>query len=135
MQPGHSMAPASNSSTPAPKDSAQQNMQKWEADEPQGENATIAMILYANINHTNLKMEHPKWEDRIKQIAKIWKNLPNEKRVPYVTKARENRTANRSRGPVSIIALYVTTSLCSVNISIEINHRLFLVYLNYDKQT
>merc|ERR1719411_2481333 len=95
------MAQASNSSssTPAPKDSAQQNMQKWEADEPQGENATIAMILYANINHTNLKMEHPKWEDRIKQIAKIWKNLPNEKRVPYVTKARENRTANRSRGP------------------------------------
>ena len=102
IQPGHSV-PAAATNTPAPKESAQQNMQKWEADEPQGENATIAMILYANINHTNLKMEYPKWEDRIKQIAKIWKNLPNEKRVPYVTKARENRTANRSRGPVSII--------------------------------
>ena len=118
MQPGHSMAPgSSNSGTPAPKDSAQQNMQKWEADEPQGENATIAMILYANINHTNLKMEHPKWEDRIKQIAKIWKNLPNEKRVPYVTKARENRTANRSRGPVSIFTFFYHKSMFSKHLN------------------
>merc|ERR1719270_90318 len=89
--------------TPAPTPSsntAQNNMQKWEADEPLGENATIAMILYANINHANLKVDYPKWEERIKQIANIWKNLPNEKRVPYVTKARENRTANRmNRGP------------------------------------
>ena len=60
------------------------------------------MIVPANINHANLKVDYPKWEERIKQIAKIWKNLPNEKRVPYVTKARENRTANRmNRGPVS----------------------------------
>ena len=118
--------PVAATNTPAPKDSAQQNMQKWEADEPQGENATIAMILYANINHANLKMEHPKWEDRIKQIAKIWKNLPNEKRVPYVTKARENRTANRSRGPVSIIFVFATSRLFG-NLRIEINLTLFLV--------
>ena len=53
-------------------------------------------------NSGKLAARIPKWEERIKQIAKIWKNLPNEKRVPFVTKARENRTANRmNRGPVS----------------------------------
>ena len=53
------------------------------------------MILYANQNHPNLKIEYPIWGDRIKQIAKIWKNLPNDKRQPYVQQARENRTASR----------------------------------------
>ena len=85
-----------------PSSQAQNQLQKWVADEPLGENATIAMILYANINHADLKHNYPKWEERVKQIAKIWKNLPNEKRQPYVTKARENRTASRmNRGPVS----------------------------------
>jgi hypothetical protein len=88
--------------TKEPSSQAQNQLQKWVADEPLGENATIAMILYANINHSDLKLNYPKWEERIKQIAKIWKNLPNEKRQPYVTKARENRTASRmNRGPVS----------------------------------
>jgi hypothetical protein len=88
-----------------PQASTQQSVhfQKWEADEPLGDQATIAMILYANVNNPNLKTEYPNWSDRMKQIAKIWKNLPNEKRAPYVQKARENRTANRmNRGPVSI---------------------------------
>ena len=53
------------------------------------------MILNANQNHPNLKTEYPIWADRIKQIAKIWKNLPNDKRQPYVQAARENRTASR----------------------------------------
>ena len=53
------------------------------------------MILYANQNHPNLKTEYPIWAGRIKQIAKIWKNLPNDKRQPYVQAARENRTASR----------------------------------------
>ena len=53
------------------------------------------MILYTNQNHPNLKTEYPIWADRIKQIAKIWKNLPNDKRQPYVQAARENRTASR----------------------------------------
>ena len=55
------------------------------------------MILYANQNHPNLKTEYPIWADRIKQIAKIWKNLPNDKRQPYVQAARENRTASRMK--------------------------------------
>lgn len=64
-----------------------------------GDQATIAMILYANVNHPNLKNEYPNWTERIKQITKIWKNNPNERRAPYVTKARENRTANRINRP------------------------------------
>jgi hypothetical protein len=92
--------PASPEKAPTPTDaggSATQRNQllKWESDEPLGSQATIAMILYANQNHPNLKTDHPNWTDRIKQIAKIWKTLPNEKRQPYVQQARENRTANR----------------------------------------
>ena len=68
---------------------------KWESDEPLGDNATIAMILFSNKNHPNLKTDYPVWSDRIKQIAKIWKSLPIEKRQPYVQQARENRTASR----------------------------------------
>jgi hypothetical protein len=60
------------------------------------------MILYANMNHTNLRAEYPTWPERIKQIAKIWKNLPNDKRVPYVSRARENRTASRTNRPMGV---------------------------------
>ena len=58
------------------------------------------MVLYANVNHPNLRQEHPNWSDRIKQIQKIWKVLPNEKRIHYVTRARENRTASRVNEPL-----------------------------------
>ena len=57
--------------------------------------------FYANQNYPNLKTEYPIWTDRIKQIAKIWKSLPNEKRQPYVQHARENRTASRMNKQVS----------------------------------
>merc|ERR1719186_770961 len=57
------------------------------------------MILYANVHHPNLKAEFPNWPERMKQIGKIWKNLPNERRAPFVTRARENRTANRISRP------------------------------------
>ena len=53
------------------------------------------MILNANQNHPNLKTGYPIWADRIKQIAKIWKKLPNDKRQPYVQAAKENRTDSR----------------------------------------
>ena len=78
----------------APKTDKEQVLH-WQLDESLGDKATIAMILYSNQNHPNLKIEYPNWPDRIKQIAKIWKNLPNDKRQPYVQQARENRTASR----------------------------------------
>ena len=76
---------------------------KWESDEPLGDQATIAMILYANQNHPNLKTEYPIWADRIKQIAKIWYNLPNDKRQPARQAAGENRTASRMNKQVRFI--------------------------------
>ena len=76
---------------------------KWESDEPLGDQATIAMILYANQNHPNLKTEYPIWADRIKQIAKIWYNLPNDKRQPARQAAGENRTASRINKRVRFI--------------------------------
>ena len=63
------------------------------------------MILNANQNHPNLKTKYPTWADRIKQIAKIWKNLPNDKRQPYVQAARENRTASRMNKQVRFFLL------------------------------
>ena len=91
-QPGASATPSSNQ---------RNQLAKWESDEPLGDQATIAMILYANQNYPNLKTEYPVWTDRIKQIAKIWKSLPNEKRQPYVQQARENRTASRMNKQVN----------------------------------
>ena len=94
---------------PPPQQSNQKTqLLKWESDEPLGEQATIAMILYANKNHPNLKSDYPQWPDRIKQIAKIWKNLPNDKRIPYVQQARENRTANRMNRTVILIYFIFT---------------------------
>ena len=52
------------------------------------------MILNANQNHLNLKTDYPLWAHRIKKIAKIWRDLPNDKRQPYIQAARENRTAS-----------------------------------------
>jgi histone-lysine N-methyltransferase MLL3 len=69
-------AGGANNGSPAQRDTSNMSTQrnqfiKWENDEPLGENATIAMILYANKNHPNLKSDYPKWSDRIKQIAKV----------------------------------------------------------------
>ena len=79
---------------------------KWEHDEPLGDKATIAMILYANQNYPNLKTQHPVWTERIKQIMKIWKSLPIEKRQPYVQQARENRTTSRMNKQVSLFCMF-----------------------------
>ena len=95
--------------TPSETSSNQRNqLAKWESDEPLGDQATIAMILYSNQNHPELKSQYPEWKDRIKQIAKIWKNLPNDKRQPYVQNARENRTASRMNKQVNTSIFFDT---------------------------
>lgn len=73
----------------------QKNLLKWESDEALGSMATISPVLYANQNHPNLKSEYPLWSDRIKQISKLWRQLPTDQRQPFLQKARENRAANR----------------------------------------
>ena len=91
--------PSVAASTPASGCIQPKQLLKWERaerDEPLGENATIAMVLFANKNHPNLKTDYPVWSDRMKRISKIWKSLPIEKRQPYVQQAKENRrTASR----------------------------------------
>ena len=81
---------------------------KWGSDELLGDQATIAMFLYSNQNHPELKSQYPEWKDRIKQIAKVWKNLPNDKRQPYVQNARENRTASRMNKQVNTSIFFDT---------------------------
>ena len=88
--------------------SARDPLFKWESDETLGDQATYGMILYANQNHSNLKIEYPIWVDRIKQIAKIWKNLTDDKRQPYVKVARENRTASLIKKQVKKYFINIT---------------------------
>ena len=94
------------SSLYAPKPAIERNeLLKWESDEPLGDQATIAMILYSNKNHPNLKSDYPHWPDRIKQITKIWNNVLANTRAAYVQQARENRTAGRVENQVGFFQL------------------------------
>ncbi|OTF82809.1 hypothetical protein BLA29_000185 [Euroglyphus maynei] len=73
----------------------QKNFVKWEAEEALGRYATISAVLYANVNHTNLKHEFPEWANRLKQIHKIWRQLSTEQRQPWLQMARDNRSAQK----------------------------------------
>ncbi|XP_068091998.1 histone-lysine N-methyltransferase 2C isoform X4 [Hyperolius riggenbachi] len=75
--------------------SAQRSTLKWEKEESLGEMATVAPVLYTNINFPHLKEEFPDWSTRVKQIAKLWRKASSQERAPYVQKARDNRAALR----------------------------------------
>ncbi|KAG8236510.1 hypothetical protein J437_LFUL012796, partial [Ladona fulva] len=83
--------------TEVPSSYNQRSNQKMEADESLGSGATISAVLYANINHPEWKKEYPVWSDRCKQILKKWRALPQDKKAPYLQKARENRAAARMK--------------------------------------
>ncbi|XP_068197773.1 histone-lysine N-methyltransferase 2C [Antennarius striatus] len=74
---------------------AQRSTLKWEKEETLGELATVAPVLYTNVNFPNLKEEYPDWTTRVKQIAKLWRKASSQDRAPYVQKARDNRAALR----------------------------------------
>ncbi|XP_036376198.1 histone-lysine N-methyltransferase 2C [Megalops cyprinoides] len=74
---------------------AQRSTLKWEKEETLGEMATVAPVLYTNVNFPNLKEEFPDWTTRVKQIAKLWRKASSQERAPYVQKARDNRAALR----------------------------------------
>uniref|UniRef100_A0A8R1HLT7 PHD-type domain-containing protein n=1 Tax=Caenorhabditis japonica TaxID=281687 RepID=A0A8R1HLT7_CAEJA len=74
-----------------------QYAERWEEDEPLGLQATTAAVLYANERHGYLKAQYPEWQDRVKQIQKLWRTLGSEERQDYVNRARDNRT---SRGRI-----------------------------------
>lgn len=69
--------------------------QNWELEEALGPKATKSAVLYANLEHPELKQQYAGSDERFKQIQKLWRQLPAEKRKPFVEKARENRTASK----------------------------------------
>ncbi|XP_065124300.1 histone-lysine N-methyltransferase 2C isoform X10 [Paramisgurnus dabryanus] len=95
---GSSSASAPAASSEVEGDSlstAQKSTLKWEKEETLGELATVAPVLYTNVNFPNLKEEYPDWSTRVKQIAKLWRKASSQDRAPYVQKARDNRAALR----------------------------------------
>ncbi|XP_076829212.1 histone-lysine N-methyltransferase 2C isoform X14 [Brachyhypopomus gauderio] len=96
--PGPAPPPAPPSGAEGEGDSlstAQKSTLKWEKEETLGELATVAPVLYTNVNFPNLKEEYPDWQTRVKQIAKLWRKASSQDRAPYVQKARDNRAALR----------------------------------------
>ncbi|EDW01903.1 histone-lysine N-methyltransferase 2C [Drosophila grimshawi] len=75
----------------------QKTAEKMRKDEDLGLMATISAVLYANTEHANLKEVYPNWNDRCKQILKGWRSLCNEKKAPFLQKAKDNRSALRQR--------------------------------------
>ncbi|KHJ46792.1 SET domain protein, partial [Trichuris suis] len=71
------------------------HLERWEQDEPLGNRASIAAVLYANLNFPDLKRRYPLWNDRVKRIAKLWRSLKQDARQRYVQMARVNRSAMR----------------------------------------
>lgn len=67
-------------------------LDRWESDEPLGDRATTAAVLYTNIHHPDLNLQFPAWPERAKQIGKLWRLLSPEQRQHFVLLARENRT-------------------------------------------
>uniref|UniRef100_A0A4W5N119 Uncharacterized protein n=1 Tax=Hucho hucho TaxID=62062 RepID=A0A4W5N119_9TELE len=63
---------------------AQRSTLKWEKEETLGEMATVAPVLYTNVNFPNLLEEFPEWAMRVKQIAKLWRKASSQDRAPYV---------------------------------------------------
>lgn len=69
--------------------------ERWEEDEPLGDKATKAAVLYANLCHPDFKKSYPIWAERVKMINRVWRMLDGDKRGEYVDMARKNR-ANSS---------------------------------------
>ena len=73
-------------------------LKQWENDELLGINSTVAMILYANIEYPELKYQYPNFFDRIKVIARYWKNVDSRTNTSYVQKAARNKEIQRTNG-------------------------------------
>lgn len=90
----------------------QKSTLKWEKEESLGEMATVAPVLYTNVNFPSLKEDFPgmynylqeqnrsrfmfrdlllqfcltDWTTRVKQIAKLWRKASSQDRAPYVVR-------------------------------------------------
>jgi hypothetical protein len=65
--------------------------EKWEEDEPLGDKATKAAVLFSNLVHPELKKNYPQWSERVKRINNLWRKLQPDERDVYVKMARANR--------------------------------------------
>ena len=66
--------------------------EKWLEDERRGELATLAAILYANIEKPELKEQVNDGWDRMRIVNRLWKKASADVREKYVFLARQNRT-------------------------------------------
>ncbi|BHF72613.1 Lysine Methyltransferase 2D [Sparganum proliferum] len=90
---GVDVLPTSSVPTPSPAPSSSRiNYANWEADERRGDMSTIAPILHANILHPHLRSQVLDFPTRAREIHKLWRRLPSDKRCDFVNQARLNRT-------------------------------------------
>lgn len=68
-----------------------QATERWEEDEPLGDKATKAAVLYSNLFHTDFKERYPVWSERVKHINRVWRMLDAANRQKFVDMARKNR--------------------------------------------
>ena len=55
-----------------------------------GHLATISPVLFANMKHPYLKKEVPDWPTRAKHLARIWRKLGSEERIPYLVSSEKH---------------------------------------------
>ncbi|TNN27679.1 Histone-lysine N-methyltransferase 2C [Liparis tanakae] len=91
LSPDHGPGPQTPGPLPEGETEAMSNAQrstlKWEKEETLGELATVAPVLYTNVNFPNLQEEYPDWSTRVKQIAKLWRKASSQDRAPYVVRS------------------------------------------------
>ncbi|KAH7695513.1 F/Y-rich family protein [Aphelenchoides avenae] len=104
---------------PTNAEKVNQATERWEEDEPLGENATKAPVLFANVCHKDLKERFPNWPQRAKAINRLWRSLTAEKRQEYVNRARMNR-ANSTRKRVRRTATSENVEMTAEAISAKI---------------
>lgn len=64
---------------------------KWQEDEERGELATLAAVLYANVEKPELKEKVTDWSDRVRIINRFWRQASSDVREKFVIRARQNR--------------------------------------------
>ncbi|CAF2074249.1 unnamed protein product [Rotaria magnacalcarata] len=71
-------------------------LERTREDELLGANATMSNVLYCNVNHPELKQQFPDFNERFKQMKKIWRKVPTDAKQNYTQQARLNRTKRRA---------------------------------------
>ncbi|VUZ48929.1 unnamed protein product, partial [Hymenolepis diminuta] len=96
LPPGFEGGPAISGASGANFVSRRLNSEKWGDEERLGERSSIAPVLYANIMHPTLKAQYPDSRTRFREIQKLWRRLPSDRRSQFVTQARANKTQSRA---------------------------------------